>query len=138
MGIGINTAFEVGKKGLRAQLFGLNVTGNNIANVNTEGYSRRKVNLVTAQPLITTQGVFGAGTDVKGVERYRDKLVDKQVRTAYEEVGKQEVREKIRRLAPGGGYALGSSNSVAYYTPIENYIAMLQATFDYGKYPISI
>ena len=54
-----------------------------------------------------------------------------------EEVRK-EVKERIEALAPGGGYAVGSSNSVAYYVPIENYRAMLQAAFDYGKYPISI
>ncbi len=51
---------------------------------------------------------------------------------------RREVRERIKSLAPGGGYAVGSSNSVAYYIPIENYRAMLQATFDYGKYPIEI
>jgi len=51
---------------------------------------------------------------------------------------RKEVRERIKNLAPGGGYAVGSSNSVAYYIPIENYKAMLQAVSDYGKYPISI
>ncbi len=51
---------------------------------------------------------------------------------------RREVRGRIKSLAPGGGYAVGSSNSVAYYIPIENYRAMLQATFDYGKYPIKI
>ena len=95
MGIGLNTAFEVGRKGLRGQLFGLNVTGNNIANVNTEGYSRRKVNLVTAEPFISTEGIFGSGVDAKGVRRYRDALVDRQVRNAYEEVGQQEVKERV-------------------------------------------
>ena len=47
-----------------------------------------------------------------------------------------EVKERIEILAPGGGYGVGSSNSVAYYVPIENYKAMLQAAFDYGEYPI--
>ena len=51
---------------------------------------------------------------------------------------RKEVRERIKNLAPGGGYAVGSSNSVSYYIPIENYRAMLQAVFDYGKYPINI
>jgi len=43
-----------------------------------------------------------------------------------------EVRERIQRLATGGGYAVGSSNSVAYYVPIANYRAMLEATFEFG------
>lgn len=35
------------------------------------------------------------------------------------------VREILNRCAPGGGYALGSGNSIANYIPVENYLAML-------------
>jgi uroporphyrinogen decarboxylase len=48
-----------------------------------------------------------------------------------------EVRHRIRELAPGGGYYVGSSNSIASYVPLENYRAMLEATVKWGKYPIS-
>jgi len=97
MAIGLNTAFEVGRKGLRAQLFALNVTGNNIANVNTPGYSRRAVNMETAPPLTTTDGIFGQGVNVDGVRRFRDNLVDRQVRIAHQEVGNQAVKERVLR-----------------------------------------
>jgi uroporphyrinogen decarboxylase len=50
---------------------------------------------------------------------------------------RQLVRELIRDLAPGGGYAVSSSNSVSYYVKVENYVAMLQAVSDFGRYPIS-
>lgn len=49
-----------------------------------------------------------------------------------------EVKERISKLAPGGGYAVGSSNTVAHYVKLENYKAMIQATRKYGKYPIEI
>ena len=49
-----------------------------------------------------------------------------------------EVRQRIRDLAPGGGYAVGSSNSVAHYVPLENYNAMREAAFEYGSYPIHL
>jgi uroporphyrinogen decarboxylase len=49
-----------------------------------------------------------------------------------------EVRERIRTLAPGGGYAVGSSNTVAHYVRMENFQAMVQATREYGRYPISL
>jgi uroporphyrinogen decarboxylase len=49
-----------------------------------------------------------------------------------------EVRQRIRDLAPGGGYAVGSSNSVTHYVPLENFNAMREATFDYGAYPIRL
>jgi uroporphyrinogen decarboxylase len=43
-----------------------------------------------------------------------------------------EVRERIRALAPGGGYCVGSSNSVTNYVPLQNFLAMLKATFEFG------
>lgn len=49
-----------------------------------------------------------------------------------------EVKEKIRKLAPGGGYCLGSGNSIPEYVRIENFVAMIEAAKRYGKYPISI
>jgi len=49
-----------------------------------------------------------------------------------------EVKEHIRTLAPGGGYAVGSSNTVAHYVKLENFKAMIRATRKYGRYPINL
>ncbi|HSB71115.1 MAG TPA: uroporphyrinogen decarboxylase family protein [Candidatus Methylomirabilis sp.] len=49
-----------------------------------------------------------------------------------------EVRQRIHDLAPGGGYAVASSNSVPEYVPLANFTAMRQATFEYGRYPIAV
>jgi len=49
-----------------------------------------------------------------------------------------DVRERIRTLAPGGGYAVGSSNTVAHYVKLENFKAMVRATRQYGTYPIHL
>ena len=35
------------------------------------------------------------------------------------------VRKILDQCMPGGGYALGTGNSVANYIPVENYLAML-------------
>lgn len=48
-----------------------------------------------------------------------------------------EVRERIRTVGPGGGYCVGSSNSVTNYVPLANFQAMLEATFAYGRYPLA-
>jgi uroporphyrinogen decarboxylase len=48
-----------------------------------------------------------------------------------------EVRQRIRDIAPGGGYCVGSSNTVTNYVPLQNFQAMVDATFAYGRYPIS-
>ncbi|MCZ7567709.1 MAG: hypothetical protein M5U01_03810 [Ardenticatenaceae bacterium] len=45
-----------------------------------------------------------------------------------------EVREMIAALAPGGGWLLGSSNSIPDFAPIDNYKALLAAGLKYGTY----
>ena len=81
-GFGIRAAFDIGRKTLRSQLAGLNVTGNNIANVNTKGYSRQEIVLNPDIPITSTEGVFGTGVTLAGVRRIRDQLIDRQVRTS--------------------------------------------------------
>jgi uroporphyrinogen decarboxylase len=49
-----------------------------------------------------------------------------------------EVRERIRAVAPGGGYAVGSANSVTEYVPLANFNAMREAAFKYGRYPLEV
>jgi uroporphyrinogen decarboxylase len=48
-----------------------------------------------------------------------------------------EVKQRIKEIAPGGGYCVGSSNTVTNYVPLENYRAMIESVFRYGRYPIS-
>jgi len=52
----------------------------------------------------------------------------------------QQVREYTRRVilscAPGGGYILGSGNSITNYCPVENVMAMYDEGRKLGTYPI--
>lgn len=48
------------------------------------------------------------------------------------------VKELLRDVAPGGGFALGSGNSVPAWAKFENYMAMRETGLKYGAYPISI
>ena len=48
------------------------------------------------------------------------------------------TRERLRSIAPGGGYCLGSGNSVPDWARIENYRAMVETCLRYGRYPIDI
>lgn len=54
----------------------------------------------------------------------------------------EEVREITRKtiqdIAPGGGYALGSGNSVPNWARFENYQAMRETALTYGTYPINV
>jgi uroporphyrinogen decarboxylase len=47
---------------------------------------------------------------------------------------KEEVKEKIEVLAPGGGYIISSSNSLPNFVQASNVIAMKEAILEYGSY----
>lgn len=56
--------------------------------------------------------------------------------TKNEEQVRNYVAEMIEACAPGGGYALGTGNTVANYIPLNNYLAMLDEGRKRGIYPI--
>jgi uroporphyrinogen decarboxylase len=45
-----------------------------------------------------------------------------------------EVRRMICEMGPGGGWLMGSSNSIPDFVPVENYRALLAAGRKYGRY----
>ena len=81
---GINTALS----SLYAQRRALDVTGQNIANANTEGYTRQRVSMqsqvgsVTPAMYATTDGL-GTGVAVSDVQRVRDQYLENRGRTEH-------------------------------------------------------
>ena len=58
--------------------------------------------------------------------------VDLLTRGTQEQV-EADTEQHLRSLAPGGGYVLGSSNSITRSTKPDNYRAMLEATLKHGR-----
>jgi uroporphyrinogen decarboxylase len=54
------------------------------------------------------------------------------------EMVRQQVRTLIREVGPGGGYCLGSGNTVPSYVCLENYCVMLEEGLRSGRYPIKV
>jgi len=54
-----------------------------------------------------------------------------------EDAVRARVREVVAHCAPGGGFAIGSGNTVANYIPLPNYLAMLDEAWRCGRYPIA-
>ena len=57
-------------------------------------------------------------------------------RGAPEDV-RRHVRQTIASVAPGGGFCIGSANSIPSYIPFENYMALRDESLVSGAYPIS-
>jgi uroporphyrinogen decarboxylase len=50
---------------------------------------------------------------------------------------REEVRQRIADLAPGGGFIFNPVHNIQPFVPVENVAALFQAAHDFGKYPIS-
>ena len=67
---------NIGGTGLRVASTGLNVTSHNVANVNTEGYSRRSVSALTRDPVYRQGHLHGEGARVALLGRSADRMID--------------------------------------------------------------
>lgn len=47
-----------------------------------------------------------------------------------------EVRRRIMDLGPGGGYVLCSVHNIQPEVPPENVVAMFDAAYQFGRYPL--
>ena len=71
--------FSIGRSSLRTSKKSLETTSHNIANSNTEGYSRQIITTETSTPVAVGQDVFGTGVNVRSVKRAHDGLVEKKL-----------------------------------------------------------
>jgi flagellar hook-associated protein 1 FlgK len=81
-------SFEAAKSGLSVAMQQLNVTEQNIANVNTPGYSRQRIQTSAKEPAASTylvaqlnKALVGQGVETTGIQQIRSVYLDKQYRT---------------------------------------------------------
>lgn len=90
---------EVAKRGMMAQQTALYTTSQNIANANTPGYSRQRVNFVQTEPYPAASmnrpqipGQMGTGVEAGSIERVREQFLDVQYRNENNKLGYWDSR----------------------------------------------
>lgn len=79
----LNIALQTSKEAIRVAQLGLEVTANNIANANSPGYSRQRVQTVASVPTELRPGVFmGTGVKLDGIQRMVDEFLNSRIRDA--------------------------------------------------------
>jgi len=71
---------NIATSGLLAYQKALSTTGHNIANVNTEGYSRQLVSLEARAPTADSGGFVGAGVQTSTIQRVYDNFLGEELR----------------------------------------------------------
>ena len=88
----INDIFDIGKQGMQAQQAAIQVTSHNIANVNTQGYSRQEVIFDETTPSNGNPGQVGTGVRATEIQRKYDNFIDAQIINSKESYGNLDIQ----------------------------------------------
>ncbi len=86
--------FDIGKSAILASQTALAVTSNNIANVNTPGFSRREALFAVASPVTLGGNLLGSGVTISGIKRYYDSFIQTQLWEQYQNYGKSSALDQ--------------------------------------------
>ena len=83
--------FNIGVSALLANQSALSATSNNIANVNTPGYSRQRVDFNERPTEQFGRNFLGTGVEIGGVTRFGDSILSDQVNSAASSFGRADA-----------------------------------------------
>lgn len=84
-------AMSIAMGALEAQQAGLATTTNNIANLNTPGYTRERPVLQEADPVLNNGIVYGTGVKLQGIESLRDSILNLQIDNETQQQGQSQA-----------------------------------------------
>lgn len=118
--------FSVGLSGLRAAQTQLSVTGQNITNINTPGYTRQTAVQTARDPSFTGAGYIGNGTSIVDVQRVYNQFLTNQVRASTSINSEVTAfRSQIEELN-----GLLSSNATGINPSMQAYFGALQTAIE--------
>ncbi|MEI6759218.1 MAG: flagellar hook-associated protein FlgK [Betaproteobacteria bacterium] len=122
----MSSIFNIGTRALQANQAALQTTGNNIANVNTPGYSRQSVVLQSTPGQFSGGGYYGKGVDVLTVQRQHSEFLTRQAAlsgsVAAGDTRRLEQLKQMEDIFQGGENGLGASvsNMLNAFTDVVN------------------
>lgn len=110
--MGLNALLDVAKTALFTAQQALTVTGHNISNVNTPGFSRQQVILTEERPVDGNPGQVGTGVKIAEIRRAADVFLNRELAQSHEDLGQFTVaRDELSRLESLLGDARGQGLS---------------------------
>lgn len=114
---GLFSTLNISTSGMSAQQKAIDVTSHNIANANTEGYTRQRVVIEANNPYgmpsvnnSISGGQVGTGASVTAVQRVRDDFLDYQVRNETSTKGTYDTRDNYLSQVEGVLNGLSDNN----------------------------
>ncbi len=91
---GISGLLNIAREALMTSQAELDTTSHNIANANTDGYTKQEVVTEAATPIQTTYGFLGSGVQVESIESARDAFVDQQVTNLNSDLSQATIEQQ--------------------------------------------
>ncbi len=121
--MGINRLVEIGKSALFTAQQAISVSGHNIANVNTPGFSRQEITLAENRPENGSPGQIGTGVHAESIRRSFDSFVEGQLLASRERLGEFTAsRNALARLEP----LFGDTNNIGIGAGLNEFFGALQ------------
>ena len=99
MGIGIFGALHIGKEAMFTYQSSVGITGHNIANADTPGYSRQSPVVETMPPQIIGGIYFGRGSHLQTITKSYDKFLNKTIALETSILGRWQAQETYMKQA---------------------------------------
>jgi len=138
--LGLFGTLNLAARSLQTQMTGVEVAGQNLANVNTTGYSRQRVQIQTTADIPTTIGPEGTGANAVAIQQIVSSVLNSQIQT-QQSVGNywqaqqgalQNAQTALNEFLNSTGSASGTSsstdntNSSGLSSQLNNFFAALQ------------
>ncbi|MBN2645754.1 MAG: flagellar hook-associated protein FlgK [Desulfuromonadaceae bacterium] len=91
----LTASLYIGSSGLAINQKGIEVTGNNVSNLNTAGYSKQTLEVGTSPTLEYGGQMIGSGSTVSGISRETSVFVSRQLTAKNAEYGEESARSLI-------------------------------------------
>ena len=118
----LSSLLSIARTALVTQQRAIDTTGHNVANAQTEGYSRQRLNMAPATPLQLPFGQVGRGVNIDGIERVRSRFLDGNFRTASGDLGNYSTRRELLGTVEG---VFGEPSDTGFATGLDDFFNAL-------------
>jgi len=100
--LGLFGTLDLAKRSLQTQMLGVQVAGQNLANVNTTGYSRQVVQIAAGADIASGIGPEGTGANAVGIQQIVSNLLNGQIQSQSSQSGYWTSQQTALQSAQNG------------------------------------
>ena len=119
--LGLFATLNLASRSLQTQMTGVEVSGQNLANVNTKGYTRQTIDIQTSTDINTTIGPEGTGANAVAIQQAVNTLLNSQIQNQQSSLGYwnaqqaalQSAETSLNEFLNGTGGSTSSSSATS-------------------------